>query len=104
LNPFLRGRISTVDLLVVTCSDQLLLILENIFIFHKTSYLNGEVNRTDPFPPVQLTWFKLLIILENTFNFHKTSCLNEEVSRIDLSIQLRVPWFGNNRDEGKKDL
>jgi hypothetical protein len=40
-----------VDLLVLTYSDQLLLILKKYFIsFYKTSYLNEEVKCTDPSP------------------------------------------------------
>jgi hypothetical protein len=44
-NPYLRGRISTVDHLVLTSSDRQLLILQNISsFFYKTRYLNEEVN------------------------------------------------------------
>jgi hypothetical protein len=44
-NPYLRGRISTVDLLVLISFDQLIFI---------SSYLNEEVNCTDPFPSVSV--------------------------------------------------
>jgi hypothetical protein len=40
-----------VDLLVLTSLDQLLLILQRLYAFYKTSYLN-EVNRTEPSPLV----------------------------------------------------
>jgi len=33
-NPYRRGRISTVDLLILAISDQLLLILKNILFFN----------------------------------------------------------------------
>jgi hypothetical protein len=38
-------------LLVITCLDQLLLILPTL-LFHKTSYHNEEVNRSEPCPSV----------------------------------------------------
>ncbi len=37
-----RGRLSIVDLLVLTSLDQLLLTLQRLFTFNKTSYLNDE--------------------------------------------------------------
>ncbi len=43
-------RLSTVDLLVLTSLDQLLFYENIIFLFYKTSYLNWEVNRTEPSP------------------------------------------------------
>jgi len=52
-NPNLRGRISMVDILVLTSLDLLLCILKlYIFFFCKTIYLNGEVNCTEPSPSV----------------------------------------------------
>jgi hypothetical protein len=45
------GRLSTVDLLVLTSLDQLLFILKIVFtFFYKTSYLNEEVNGIEPSP------------------------------------------------------
>jgi len=44
----LKGRISVVDLLVLTCLDQLLLTLKKYISFYETSYLNEEVNCTEP--------------------------------------------------------
>ncbi len=44
----LKGRISTDDLLALTSLLQLLLILNYIFSFRKTTYLNEEVNCTEP--------------------------------------------------------
>ena len=44
-NPYWRGRISTMDLHVLTSSNYLLLLQANIFFFfYKTCYLNKEVN------------------------------------------------------------
>ncbi len=37
--PLLRGKLSTVDLLVPTTSDRLLLMIQNLLTFYKTSYL-----------------------------------------------------------------
>jgi hypothetical protein len=52
---YLRGRISTVDLLVLTSLDEVLFNLKLYFpFFTKTTYLNEEVNCTDPFPSVRL--------------------------------------------------
>jgi hypothetical protein len=53
----LKGRLSTVDLLVRTCLNQVHFYIENvIYIFNKTSYFNEEVNRTDPSPSVSIPW------------------------------------------------
>jgi hypothetical protein len=46
-NPYRRGRLSTVDLLVPTSLDHMLLILRTLFTFYKTSYLNEEVKCTE---------------------------------------------------------
>jgi len=44
---------SMADLLELANSDQLLLMLNNVFLFiYKTSYLNEEVNCTEPSPSV----------------------------------------------------
>jgi len=53
-NPYGRGRLSTVDLLVLTSLDKLLFILKYYFPFYKTSYLNEEVNCTEPSPSVSV--------------------------------------------------
>jgi hypothetical protein len=46
-------RFSTVDLLVLTSLDQLLLILEKI-PFYITSYIEEELKCTDPSLPVRI--------------------------------------------------
>jgi hypothetical protein len=43
--------ISSIDLIVLISSDQLLLILKTSVLFH-TSYLKEEVNGTEPSPSV----------------------------------------------------
>jgi len=51
----LKGRLSTVNFLVLTSLDQLIFIMKIFFTFVcKTSYLNKEVNRTEPFPSVSV--------------------------------------------------
>ncbi len=50
-NTCLRGWVSTIDLLVIPCLLELLLNIANIF--YKTSYLNQEVNCTEPSPSVR---------------------------------------------------
>ncbi len=50
-----RGRLSTIDLLVLTCLVQLLWIMQTYLLLYKTScYLNEEVNRTEPSPSVSV--------------------------------------------------
>ncbi len=54
-NPRWTGRISTVDLLAVTNSDQLLFTLNTETIFlNETTYLKKEVNCTEISPSVRL--------------------------------------------------
>ncbi len=49
---YLLKDISTIDLIVLISSDQLLLILKTSVLFHNTSYLKEEVNGTEPSPSV----------------------------------------------------
>ncbi len=50
-----RGRLSTVDLLVLTSLDQLLFaVMIFFYLCYKTSYLNEEVNCTEPSPSVSV--------------------------------------------------
>jgi hypothetical protein len=56
----LKGWLNTVDLLVLTSLDKLLLILKiNFFLFYKTSYLNKKVNHAEPSPSVRVSWVKV---------------------------------------------
>jgi hypothetical protein len=54
--PLLQGRLSIVDLLVLTSFYQVILTTQMLFTFYKTSYLNKEVNRTEPSPSVSVPW------------------------------------------------
>jgi len=60
---YLRGRFDTVDLLVLTSLDQLLLIMKilSTYLFYKTSYLNEEVNCTKPSPSVSILWRRVTV-------------------------------------------
>jgi len=60
-----RERLSAVDLLVLISLDLLLLILKRWFTFLQTSYLNEEVNRTEPSPSVSVPWINTLGCLSN---------------------------------------
>jgi hypothetical protein len=51
-----RGRVRTVDLLVLTSLDQLIYIIKILFTFFKTSYLGEEVNCTEPRPFSWCLW------------------------------------------------
>jgi len=55
-NPCWRGRLSTADLLVPTSLDQLLSKLKITYLRFKSSYLNEEVNCTDPSLAVSIPW------------------------------------------------
>jgi hypothetical protein len=55
-SPYIRGRLSTVDFLVLTSIDELLLIMKRYLLFYRTGKLNEEVNRTEPSPSVMLPW------------------------------------------------
>jgi hypothetical protein len=75
------GRLSTVDLLVLTSLDQFFCIENIINLSYKTSYLNDVVNCAEPSPLVSIPWFCLCSYLENIINLsYKTSYLNEEVN------------------------
>ncbi len=53
------GKLSSVDLFVLTSLEQVIFILKIIFTsFCKTSYLNQEVNCTEPSPSVWLPWIQ----------------------------------------------
>jgi hypothetical protein len=57
-NPYWRGRLCTVELLVLTISDLLLFILK--YLDYKTNYLNEEVYCTEPFPSVNVPCFDVI--------------------------------------------
>ncbi len=60
-----RGRLPTVNLLVLTSLNQLLFIIKILFTFHKTSYLNEEVNFTEPSPSANISWTNSITYLSD---------------------------------------
>ncbi len=54
-----REGFGSVDLTVLTSSDQLLVIMQALFTFYQTSYLNEEANRTEPAPSVGVPRFDI---------------------------------------------
>ncbi len=64
--PCRRGRVITVDLLVLSSVDQLLLKMQILTTFYNTSYLNVEVNRTEPSLSVSVPWFTFRARSETT--------------------------------------
>ncbi len=69
-NPFCRGRPSTIDLLVLTNSDQLLLIMKNVFFFFtQPSILKRR-------PSVLSISFLLVRILRMAPKVTKAKCLS----------------------------
>jgi len=67
-----RGRISTVDLLVLTCLGQLLLKSKTSFTFLQTSYPNEEVNCIEPSSSVSIPSIKYAAECQQT---NKNSCI-----------------------------
>jgi hypothetical protein len=52
------GRLGIIDLPVLTTLDQLFFVMKILFaLFFKTSYLNEEVNGTEPSPSDIVAWF-----------------------------------------------
>jgi hypothetical protein len=59
------GKLNTVDLLVPTSLDKLLFVIETIiYLGCQTSYLNEEVNCTDPSPSVSVPCCMKYLILQ----------------------------------------
>jgi len=90
-NPFWRGRINTIDLLVLSMLCKLL-FTRNFFLCYKTSYLNMEVNCTEPFPLVRVPWQNLRkkILVRATF---------KKITWCHLFIIKRdaIYWFRSNK-------
>jgi len=96
---YLRGRLSTVYLLILTSLDQLFFIEKNIYVLYKTSYFNDEVKCTEPSPQlvfpgsrksfviVVLTSLDQLLfkLKKNIYVLYKTSYFNVEFKCAELS-------------------
>ncbi len=59
-NPYWKGMISTVDLLVLTGLDLLLLFKQTLFSFdlHKATKWGGKLYCTGPSPSVSVPWYR----------------------------------------------
>jgi hypothetical protein len=108
--PYWRGRLNTVDLLLLTSLDQLLLILIILFAFFiKTTYLNKEVNRTEPSPSVSVPCWKCLKV-KDIHNLQQFG-INLFVSLYGLFTQILTTFsihvlsriYSNNNGAGDRD-
>ncbi len=74
-NPYWTGRLSTVDLLVLTRLDVLILILQTLYNSFKTRYSNAEVKCTEPSLSVSIPWrnqsASIEIKTKNNFSLEK---------------------------------
>ncbi len=95
-NPLLRGQLSTVDLLVLTCSCQLLLLLK-IYLLFFTKQAILTRGPTVLFLPLQWEFPGLgseSKTLKIFLSFYKTSYIIKEANRIVPSPSVRIPWTG----------
>ncbi len=68
-NPYRRGRLSTVDLLVLNSLDKLIFISEILITCYEMSCLNEEVNCTELSPSVCVPWLYHCAKLPNQSKF-----------------------------------
>jgi hypothetical protein len=102
-NPYSTGKLCTVDLLVLTSSDSACFVITHILNLFQTSYLDEEVNRTEPSASVSVPWY----YLHNHFNRGKDlqSFKLEEKVKFKYVIQdsifkwlfVRVACFGRRK-------
>ncbi len=81
----LRGRLSTVDLLVPTSLDQLLFILK-ILLTVLQSYLNEEVNRTEPSPSVRIPGQTLALERKRFYDINVCCLCNKNLSKAKVIL------------------
>ncbi len=92
-NSYWTGGISTVDLLVLTCLNQLLLM--GIFILcYKTSSFNEGANTTGPSLSVRASWFDLLVFILYVF-------WKKYWNLITIFFELNFYWHCNILFAGK---
>ncbi len=91
-----RGRVSTLDLLVLTRSDHLILILKIFFVaFYKTSFLNEKVNCTEPSSySVKVPWGMYYKILQIR-NLRQINRFNSKLLRKEsfFAIRAKAHWL-----------
>ncbi len=107
---YLGGRFSTVDLLVLTSLDQFVSKLKILFfLFYKTSYLNEEVNCTEPSTSISVPWWLLIYLVSLTDlicgdkennRLGKTNKENITVLRPIWKVQF---WAYGFREKGNKN-
>jgi hypothetical protein len=91
--PACMGWLSTEDLLVLTSLDQLLLILETLFTFNNTSYLNEEVNCTKPSPSDGVPFHLVFSKCTSLFCYGR-KLLTYNVDEINTCGQCHKTFFG----------
>jgi hypothetical protein len=67
------GRVSIVDLLVLTSLDKLLLILKTLFTFLQNKLSYEEINHTEPSPSFSVHWLKWVQQTLFWVKFYKTT-------------------------------
>jgi hypothetical protein len=88
-----RGRLNTVDLLVLTISDQLPFIPTKIFFFTKTTYLNVGVNCTLLSLPLQQDFLASDVIgcFRNCFEiFHRERVLETLIGQMEKDTRATL--------------
>ncbi len=89
-NPYGRGWLSTAYLLALTSSDQLFFNENIIYFFYKTSFLNEEVNRTEPSLQFSVPWpessFAEQLTVLRVKVMHGLLTERERISTVDLLV------------------
>ena len=94
-----KNELSTVDLFVLASLDQLLLDWNYYLPLHKTTYLNEEVNCTEPSPSVSIQWWRRLTrlqLLQNKlarFNNALIVSVGSNVGRLETVLIYRRAIF-----------
>ncbi len=89
-NPYWRGRLSTIDLLVLISLDQLL--------FNRSSYLNEEVNCIKPSPSVSVPCINSQLMCYIWGPASNLSIEIKGITRCKLTIISNQPFVRNSLD------
>jgi hypothetical protein len=94
-NPYWTGRLSTIDLLVLTSLGELILTLKlHIYIFTKPTYLNEEVKCTEPFRSVKSSQVLPLCYRGPSFNYLLKDGIASPLSHLShLSLSFFLAVF-----------
>jgi hypothetical protein len=71
------GKLGLLDLLVLTNLDQVIFNM-NYNLFHKTSYPNEEVNRTETSTSVCVPWLDIALHIQGTL----------------IQLKIILTWYG----------